>query len=90
MKASGRLTVRCADSGVARRLEEVLTPDNVGVPKDQRFSMSRRGESLIFGMESETLLPLLSTVSSILEDASLFQEVWLLSRGWETRVRRRP
>lgn len=89
MRAKGRLTVKCEDAAVARRLEEVLAPDNTGVPRDQRFTMRRTGDSLVFLMESEDLPQLASTVLSILSDASLFQEVWLLSRLAEGQDRKR-
>jgi len=74
---------------VARQLEDVLAPDNTGVPKDQRFTMRRTGDSLVFLMETGTLPPLVATALSILSDASLFQEVWLLSRGGDAAVGRR-
>jgi hypothetical protein len=89
LKTGGRLTVRCEGAAVARQLEDVLAPDNTGVPRDQRFTMRRAGDSLVFLMESEALPPLVSTALSILSDASLFQEVWLLSRGRDTAVGRR-
>ena len=89
MKSLGRLTVRCRDATLARSLGEVLAPDNTGVPKDQRFSMSRRHGSLVFTIESPGPSALLSTALSILTDATLFQEVWLLSRGQDAEVGRR-
>ncbi|HME19253.1 MAG TPA: hypothetical protein VKF15_05945 [Nitrososphaerales archaeon] len=89
MKTRGRLTVKCRDAAVARQLEDVLAPDNTGVPKDQRFTMRRTGDSLVFLMETGTLPPLVATALSILSDASLFQEVWLLSRGGDAAVGRR-
>jgi hypothetical protein len=89
LKSRGRLTVKCESAAVARRLEDVLAPDNTGVPRNQRFAMRRTGESLVFLIESETLPPLVSTVLSILSDATLFQEVWLLSHVRDAAVGRR-
>ena len=80
MRVRGQLTVACRNVDLARRLEEVLAPDNVSVPQGQRLAMSRAGGTLIFLVDSDTLPPFVSTVLSILTDASLFQEVWLLSR----------
>ena len=80
MKFGARLVVHCASPTVAKSLEDVLTPDNVGVPGAQRFSMSRLERSLTFVVESADLPSLTSTLNSALADAALFQEVWLLSR----------
>jgi len=81
LKARGRLTIRCKDTETARRLEDVLTPDNVGIPKDQQFAMTRDDGSLVFLVDSMALASLGSTLRSILADASLFQKVSLLSSG---------
>ncbi len=86
MKTEARLSLRCKNSEVAMKLEQVLAPDNVGIPSDQRFAMTRDGRSLVFVLNSESPASALSTLSSILRDASLFQEIWLLSRGADAAV----
>jgi hypothetical protein len=73
---------------MADRLAAVLTPDNAGVPKDQSFSMSRVHGKLVFRAKSEVPSSLLTTAISVLTDASLFQEVWLLSREMRATVGR--
>lgn len=89
MKLEGRLEIACRDTAVASHLEEVLTPDNVGVPRNQRFSMARVRDSLVFGVESETPASLFSTLISVLRDVALFQEVWLLSSEKDAAAGRR-
>lgn len=80
MKATARLCVNCRDAGIADQLSQVLSPDNVGIPRNQRFSVSRSGRTLAFEVESEDTSSSFSTLLSILADTSLFQEIWLLSR----------
>ncbi len=79
MKAAFRLSIECRDAGTAEKLLKVLAPDNRAFPKTQRFSSERKGRSLIFRVESDRVLSLLSTLESIASDVCLFQEVWLLS-----------
>lgn len=86
MRTEARLSLRCGDWKVAAAFEQVLAPDNMGIPRDQRFAMSRERRSLLFVIGSESPAPVLSTMSSILRDASLFQEIWLLSRGVDAGV----
>jgi hypothetical protein len=90
LRARGRLTIKCRDADTANRLEDVLAPDNIGVPRGQRFAMARSGDSLVFLVDSKSLPSLVSTVLSALVDASLFQKVWLLSSGRDAAVGRRP
>lgn len=90
MRARERLTIRCSDSSMADHLAEVLAPDNVGVPKDQSFSVSRVHGKLVFRVKSEVPSSLFATAMSVLNDASLFQEIWLLSREMGATVGRRP
>jgi len=90
LRARGRLTVKCRDANTAHRLEDVLTPDNTGLPREQRFTMTRDGDSLVFLVDSESLPSLASTLLSILVDTSLFLKVWLLSSGKDAAVGRGP
>lgn len=88
MRTECRLTIHCMDAVSASQLGEVLAPDNVGMPRDQRFSMSKDQASLVFRVEAKSLASLSSAVISILRDAALFQEIWLLSRGKDAAVGR--
>jgi len=89
LNAECQVTIRCYGQFLARKLGEILAPDNVGIPKEQHFRVSRERESLVYTFESGTLASLFSTAISILRDAALFQEVWLLSRGPNAAVGRR-
>jgi hypothetical protein len=71
------LSIECADGIVAEMLNEVLMPDNRYFPKDQRFAVSRSGPVLRFSVTSPRARPALSTVTSIVSDAKLFQDVLL-------------
>lgn len=73
------MKVRCIKTGAAAKLEEVLRPDNTSIPADQRFSMSRLGKTLVFEIESRRAPSALASVTSLLNDIHLFNEVWLLS-----------
>jgi hypothetical protein len=73
--------MECNDTETARRLVEVLRPDNRHVPPDQTFVMSRMGEKVLFTVGSEKQTAAFATVESVLNDAALFQGVWLLSRA---------
>jgi hypothetical protein len=75
---------------MADRLAAVLAPDNAGVPKDQGFSMSKVGGKLVFRAKSEVPSSLFATATSVLNDATLFQEIWLLSRAMGATVGRQP
>ncbi len=74
------LSVRCANRKVRDQLQAVLAPDNVGGPRGMRFSVIPRERSISFRVTSEAPASSLSTAMSLLNDISLFQEVWLLSR----------
>jgi hypothetical protein len=69
------LSLRCADATIASELSKVMLPDNRNVPKDQRFTMALEGSTLKFRIVSPRLMPGLSTLESILSDASLFDEI---------------
>jgi len=86
LRTEARLSLHCKDPEVAIELEQVLTPDNVGMPHDQRFTMTRKDRTLVFVVDSESPVSTSSTLFSILRDVSLFQEIWLLSRGVDTVV----
>jgi hypothetical protein len=83
------IEIRCTNSGLAKQLANVLSPDNLGAPKKQRFSMSVSHSSLLFDFSTDTIDSLEATVDSILDDVGLFQEVWLLSSQGEGFDRRR-
>ena len=84
MSASVRLSVRCADDRVGRDLRSVLTPDNEGVPRGLRFSMGGSGRVVEFHIGSESPSTALSTSVALLRDISLFEQVWLLSRPYDS------
>jgi len=79
MRVKFELKVRCANTGVAEKLESVLQPDNRSVPEDQRFTVVPSGRTLTFRVESARPFSALSSVESLLGDTHLFKEVWLLS-----------
>ena len=75
------LSIECSSIGVGRVLARVLTPDNAGAPKGLSLSMKAQEKSVIFDIASESPSSVLSTVMAILQDVSLFEQVWLLSRA---------
>jgi hypothetical protein len=85
LKTHLRLTLSCSDTEAAKTLAAVLGPDNRSVPADQRFEMVQAEDAVSFIIESERLVSAFSSLDSVLSDASLFQEVWLLSRDRGTR-----
>lgn len=82
-KIALHLKFGCADPAVAGKLGAVLGPDNRSVPGDQRFVMRQGRAELSFIIESERIASAFSSLDSVLSDATLFQEVWLLTRGDE-------
>ncbi len=88
MKVTARLSLGCVDVRTADALEQVLAPDNVGIPRDQRFTVSREGNVLLFRCVSDEAASVFSTLNSVLKDSSLFQEVWLLSLEREAGIGR--
>jgi len=74
------LRLGCADPSIAGKLGAVLGPDNRSVPSDQRFVMRQEAAGLSFSIESDRATSALTSLDSVLSDAVLFQEVWLLSR----------
>ena len=87
MKTTVSLTLELSDESVARAIASVLAPDNEGLPRGLRLSMAGRGSRMEVEIESDSPGTTLSTVLAILRDIRLFQEVWLLSRGKDARVR---
>jgi len=81
------LTLKIADDSARKSLLSVLAPDNKGLPKGLAFSTGGRDSAVEFQFESASPSASLSTVLALLRDITLFQEVWLLSRGMDTRVR---
>ena len=79
MKIRFDLSLKCEDAAIADKLMAVLLPDNRGFPKDQGFTMALEGPTLKFHILSRRVMPALSTVESILSDASLFHEISRLS-----------
>lgn len=79
MKVRFDLTLKCEDEAIADRLRLVLLPDNRGFPKDQGFTMALEGSKLKVRVLSRRVMPGLSTVESILSDASLFHKISQLS-----------
>jgi len=79
MRTGISLSVRCSNEKLRDKLQAVLAADNVGGPWGMRFSVTLRDEFLNFRVTSEAPATSLSTVISLLNDITLFQEVWLLS-----------
>ncbi|MDV3243728.1 MAG: hypothetical protein LYZ66_00975 [Nitrososphaerales archaeon] len=75
-----RLKLVCKNYGTANKLASVLAPDNKVVPADQRLLMVVKSDTVLFKVESDRLPSALATVQSILQDVSLFQEIWLISQ----------
>lgn len=80
MKVTANLTLQAVDVRTRRSLSAVLAPDNEGLPRGLRLSMTGKGVALRFRVEAESLPSAISTTLALLHDVSLFQEVWLLSR----------
>ena len=83
MRTGLRLMFKCDTS--AAKLTEVLSPDNRNVPGDQTFKMRRYGNTVSFEIVSERPGSAFTSLDSVLTDAALFQEVWLLSHRAEAK-----
>jgi hypothetical protein len=79
MKASLTLKILCDSAETVSMLASVLKPDNK-VPSGQTFSMEVQDRSLTVQVESEMVKSAFTSVNSVLVDASLFQEILLLTR----------
>ena len=75
------LRLVCRGAAEAEALSGVLSPDNRGLPAGQSLKMERRGKAVAFRLAGPVPWAVAPAVASILADASLFQEVWLLSRN---------
>ena len=87
MNARFVLRVTCGGASTAKKLAAVLAPDNRAVPSDQRFAMKAESGVLTFSVESERARSGFNTVRSVLRDAELFREIWLISSGKGGRAR---
>jgi len=76
MKLTIELVFECGSETEAISMEEVLSPDNKSVPKDQEFDSRRDGAMLTFRISSERASGCISSAGGLLSDAKLFQEVW--------------
>jgi len=73
------LSIECGDLRVAEALNQALMPDNRYFPKDQRFHASKEGSTVRFEVASPRARPVVSTVASIISDARLFRDIWLVA-----------
>jgi hypothetical protein len=74
------LSIECSDRRVAEALNKALMPDNRYFPKDQRFKASKEGSIIRFDVASPRARPVVSTVASIISDARLFRDIWLVAK----------
>jgi len=74
------LSIECSDALVAEALNQALMPDNRYFPKDQRFQASKEGSIIRFDVASPRARPVVSTVASIISDARLFRDIWLIAK----------
>ena len=88
MKARATLSLEMPRAKARRSLRSVLAPDNVGMPRGTRLSIGVTGSNLVFEVASDSASTAISTVLALMRDASLFQEVWLLSRKKGAKVQR--
>jgi len=79
MKLTVELVFTCSGEREARSLKATLSPDNKSVPRDQRLNVDLNGRTLRFVIESARPAAGLSSALSLLSDAKLFQEVWMLA-----------
>ncbi|MDG6917887.1 MAG: hypothetical protein JRN62_00330 [Nitrososphaerota archaeon] len=80
MRTRVELRIDCRDGPTVRSLVSVLAPDNEGAPRGMKLASAVNGEHLAFAVESDSASSSLSTALAVLRDATLFQEVWLLSQ----------
>ena len=90
MKARVELSIGCSDARACGELARVLTPDNTGVPSGLKIVMNAKQETVRFDISSESPSSALSTAMAVLRDASLFEQVWLLSRANGSMARVSP
>ena len=80
MRTQAELRVRCRDGLTVKSLASVLAPDNDGAPRGMKLASAVEGDSLKFTVDSDSASSSLSTALAVLRDATLFEEVWLLSQ----------
>ena len=89
MKTRVSLSLEMPRTKARKSLRSVLAPDNVGIPRGTRLQIEVMGSNLVFGVASDSVSTAISTVLALVRDASLFQEVWLLSRKKGAKVQRK-
>ena len=80
MRTRVELRIGCRDGSTVKCLASVLAPDNEGAPRGMKLASAVEADHLTFTVESDSASSSLSTALAVLRDATLFQEVWLLSR----------
>lgn len=83
MRVTAVLTICCADGLTASRLCSVLKPDTGHPPKGLSADLSQKGKEVALGVASGSPSTSISTCLGVLRDATLFQEVWLLTQQWD-------
>lgn len=81
MNTTTELRIVCEDTGVCESLASVLAPDNRRAPRGLTIAMKRDGRTLTVTMNSDLPSAAVSGQASVLRDATLFQEIWLLSHA---------
>lgn len=76
MKLTIDVVFHCGTEREAASLEEVLSPDNKAIPKDQELTSQRQGTVLSYRISSERATGCISSALGLLSDAKLFQDVW--------------
>ena len=88
MKVELKAVLGCDTALTARSLAAVLSSDNRVVPTDQVLLMSRSKNRITLTIEGRRPASAFSSLDSVLADAALFQEIWLLSRRQRAQGRR--
>jgi hypothetical protein len=89
LKATATLKLELSDREARVSLLSVLVPDNRDLPNGLELKVRTMGSKGVeLDISSPSASTSLSTVLAILRDVSLFDEVWLLSRGDGARVHR--
>jgi len=88
LKTTAILALRFSDVRSRLSLAAVLAPDNRELPRGLTLKTGGGTRSMELTLESESSSTSLSTALSLLRDVTLFQEVWLLSRGKDGQVGR--
>jgi hypothetical protein len=80
LKTQVELRVGCRDDLTVKSLASVLAPDNEGAPRGMKLVSAVEADGLKFTVDSDSASSSLSTALAVLRDATLFEEVWLLSQ----------